>query len=445
MFNYSKRLTELLGRKSILFAFWCFIASFGAYFTMYAFRKPFNSAEYLGFTAFGMSLKTVLILSQVFGYMLSKFLGVKIISELKPNKRVILIIGLIVFAQLALIAFGVVPVPLKFVFLMLNGLPLGMVWGIIFSFLEGRKLTELIATGLSVSAIISSGSLKSLGRMLIENYGVSDFWMPSLIGFLFLPLFLLFVWMLSVIPAPNEKDVARKSKRLPMTKQDRRKTFLAYGVAIFTLVLTYTMLCIYRDFRDNFAVEIWNELDPNGDPSVFTTTEIPIALLVILITSTLTLFKSNYKGLLFTFTLIFIGLLLIGFSNFLFTIHALSPIVWMILNGLGLYMAYVPFQIVVYERFVALFKIDGNAGYFMYLSDSVGYLGSILVLVYKEFLVSKTNWLAFFQSLSYGIMIAGFILLLAASIWIARRYLSQRKSEYREEGSKIMLSADLEG
>lgn len=442
MFNYSKQISKLLERKSILFAFWCFVASFGAYFTMYAFRKPFNAAEYSGFSAFGMSLKTVLILSQVSGYMLSKFLGVKVISELKANKRVILIIGLIVFAQLALIGFSIVPVPLKFACLILNGLPLGMVWGIIFSFLEGRKLTELIATGLSVSAIVSSGSLKSLGRMLIENYGISDFWMPALIGFFFLPLFLLFVWMLSVIPAPNEKDVARKSKRLPMTKEGRRKVFLAYGVAIFTLVLTYTMLCIYRDFRDNFAVEIWHELDSKGDTSVFTATEIPIALAVILITSTLAFFKSNFKGLFFTFTLIFIGLLLIGFSNFLFTMHVLSPIVWMTLNGLGLYMAYVPFQIVVYERFVALFKINGNAGYFMYLSDSVGYLGSILVLVYKEFFVSKTNWLAFFQSLSYSIMIVGFILLLAASLWIARRYLTQRKSEYREEENKPLLIAE---
>lgn len=437
-------MARLLERKSILFAIWCFVASFGAYFAMYAFRKPFNAAEYSGFSAFGMSLKTVLILSQVSGYMLSKFLGVKVISELKANKRVVLIIGLIVFAQLALIGFSIVPVPLKFVFLILNGLPLGMVWGIIFSFLEGRKLTELIATGLSVSAIVSSGSLKSLGRMLIENYGISDFWMPTLIGFFFLPLFLLFVWMLSVIPAPNEKDVARKSKRLPMTKEGRRKVFLAYGVAVFTLVLTYTMLCVYRDFRDNFAVEIWHELDSKGGTSIFTATEIPIALAVILITSTLAFFKSNFKGLFFTFALVFIGLLLIGFSNFLFTIHVLSPIIWMTLNGLGLYMAYVPFQIVVYERFVALFKINGNAGYFMYLSDSVGYLGSILVLVYKEFFVSKTNWLAFFQSLSYSIMIVGFILLLAASLWIARRHLIQRKSSYREEESKTLLMADLD-
>lgn len=442
MFNYSKQITQLLERKSLLFVFWCFIASFGAYFAMYAFRKPFNAAEYSGLSAFGISLKTVLILSQVSGYMLSKFLGVKIISELKPNRRIALIIGLIVFAQLALIGFSSVPIPFKFVCLILNGLPLGMVWGIIFSFLEGRKLTELIATGLSVSAIVSSGSLKSLGRILIENYGVNEFWMPAIIGFIFLPFFLLFVWMLSIIPAPNEKDVERKSKRLPMTKEGRRKVFLTYGVAIFALVLTYTMLSIYRDFRDNFAVEIWHELDSKGDASVFTATEIPIALAVILITSTLAFFRSNFKGLFFTFSLVFIGLTLIGFSNFLFNLHALSPIIWMTLNGLGLYMAYVPFQIVVYERFVALFKINGNAGYFMYLSDSVGYLGSILVLVYKEFFVSKTNWLAFFQSLSYLIMIGGFVLLLAASFWIARRYLIQLKSTNKEASIKAVLSND---
>lgn len=402
--------------------FWCFVASFGAYFCMYAFRKPFSSAEYAGFELMGMSLKTVLILSQVFGYMLSKFIGVKVISELKASKRVRLIIGLILFAELALALFGLVPNGVKPIMLFLNGIPLGMVWGVVFSFLEGRRVTELIATGLSVSAIVSSGMLKSFGRILIEDYGVSDFWMPALIGGLFIPLFLFFVWMLSRIPAPDKRDENLKSKREAMKGEDRLEILKTYGLGILMLVLTYALFSIFRDFRDNFSIEIWSEMQAgNVSAGVYTRSELPIAVIVIITTAFLVLFKSNYRGFLFTCSFVFLGLLIIGLSTVLFEMGSISPLNWMIVNGLGLYMAYVPFQIVMYERLVALFRMKGNAGYLMYISDSIGYLGSVGVMTYKEFFQSSISWLNFFQSICYWVAIIGGVCLFVALFFFVRK------------------------
>lgn len=48
-------------------------------------------------------------------------------------------------------------------------------------------------------------------------------------------------------------------------------------------------------------------------------------------------------------------------------------------------MGYVPFQIVLLERFVATFNIRGNVGFLMYLSDSFGYLVSVLLIFSGEF------------------------------------------------------------
>ncbi len=390
---------------------------------MYAFRKPFSSAEYAGFELMGMSLKTVLILSQVFGYMLSKFIGVKVISELKASKRVRLIVGLILFAEIALALFGCVPNGVKPIMLFLNGIPLGMVWGVVFSFLEGRRVTELIATGLSVSAIVSSGMLKSFGRILIEDYGVSDFWMPALIGVMFIPLFILFVWMLSKIPAPNAEDEQLKSKREAMKGQDRMEVLRKYGLGILMLVLTYALFSIFRDFRDNFSVEIWSEMQQGSvSPDVYTRSELPIALIVIVTTAFLVLFKSNFRGFLFTSSFVFIGLFIIGASTVLFQTGKISPLNWMIVNGLGLYMAYVPFQIVMYERLVALFRMKGNAGYLMYISDSIGYLGSVGIMTYKEFFQSDVSWLSFFESICYWVAIVGGVCLSIALLFFVRKH-----------------------
>src|SRR5690606_648451 len=105
-----------LGRKQFALVVWALIASFGAYFCMYAFRKPFNTGLYEGLALWGISYKTILILAQVAGYMVSKFLGIKIISELKASKRTSLALLLIGIAQVSLLLFGAVPYPYNFIF-----------------------------------------------------------------------------------------------------------------------------------------------------------------------------------------------------------------------------------------------------------------------------------------------------------------------------------------
>ena len=64
----------------------------------------------------------------------------------------------------------------------LNGLPLGMIFGLVLAFLEGRKCTEALAAGLCASFIVSSGVVKSVGRWLIVNQGYSEFEMPWITG-----------------------------------------------------------------------------------------------------------------------------------------------------------------------------------------------------------------------------------------------------------------------
>ena len=104
-------------QKPIFFFLWSFMAAFLAYASMYAFRKPFNAASYDGFELFNLPLKDLLLISQILGYMLSKFIGIKVISEMNKSKRVGLIFKLILIAHLALFLFAIVPVQFKFLFL----------------------------------------------------------------------------------------------------------------------------------------------------------------------------------------------------------------------------------------------------------------------------------------------------------------------------------------
>src|SRR4249919_836896 len=134
------RVTRWLSRASPgLFAAYAVTMAFSTYFAMYSFRKPFAAAHFSGAMIGPLDLKSALIISQLLGYALSKFLGIKVNSEMRPGQRAWALVLLIAWAEAALILFAVLPPQGKVVALFLNGLPLGTVWGVVFSFLEGRR------------------------------------------------------------------------------------------------------------------------------------------------------------------------------------------------------------------------------------------------------------------------------------------------------------------
>ncbi|MEI9912071.1 MAG: DUF5690 family protein [Bacteroidota bacterium] len=103
----------------------CSPVAFLAYSSVYAFRKPFTVATFDGVKYWGMTYQTLLIISQVIGYMLSKFYGIKFISELKTIGRFKTSVVLTGSAWLSLLFFGLAPAPFGMIFLFINGLCLG--------------------------------------------------------------------------------------------------------------------------------------------------------------------------------------------------------------------------------------------------------------------------------------------------------------------------------
>jgi hypothetical protein len=177
------------------------------------------------------------------------------------------------------------------------------------------------------------------------------------------------------------------------------------------------LLTIFRDFRDNFSAEVWKALGYGNSPEIFTTTEIPVSIAVLIVMGSLMLIRNNKLALMVNHLIIFIGMILIGVSTFLFQQQLISPPIWMILIGLGLYLGYVPFNSIFFDRLLAAFKYVGTVGFIMYVADSFGYLGSVGVLFFKEFGYAELSWLDFFISSGYIISFAGSILIAASMLY----------------------------
>ncbi len=426
-------LTRAMSENSWLLMAVATLAAFSTYSAMYGFRKPFTAAGYDEFPELlGLSFKSFIVISQVLGYTISKFAGIKVVSEMGKNRRAIAIVGIIIVAELALLGFGAAPMKLKPLFMFLNGIPLGMVWGLVFSYLEGRKFTEIMGVGLCASFIFASGFAKTIGKWIeteLVTAQISIAWMPFLSGLVYLLPLVFFVWLLNQVPEPNEEDVELRTKREPMNGKQRLAFFKAFAPGLVLLIITYTILTAFRDFRDNFMSNILDALGYADQPDIFTKTELPVTLGVLLFLGTIMFIKNNRRALLVNHWVIFAGLFLAGGSTFAYQSGIISPLVWVSLTGFATYMAYIPFNCLLFERMIATFKYVSTAGFLIYLADSFGYLGSVSVLLFKELGTKDLSWLNFFIQFNYALTAIGCLGTLAALIYFIKRKVTVNNSQ----------------
>jgi len=400
--------------------------SFVAYCCIYAFRKPFTAGTYADLELWGIQFKIVLVTAQVAGYALSKFIGIRIISGMTPQRRTTYLFGLVGVAGLSLLGFAVTPFPWNAVWMFVNGIPLGMAWGLIFSYLEGRRVTEALAAILCVNFIISSGFVKTTGKWLLVSHGVSELWMPFVVALMFLPALLICIWVLEHLPPPSEADKAQRAPRNRMTSAECKALFMRYAPGLVLLVATYLVLTIVRDLRDNFAVEIWDELGFKGQASILTTAEIPVAICSLLAVGAMMFVKDNFRALWLNHALAVLGAILLFGGTFLFQSGLISPIIWMISSGFGLFLPYILFNGVLFDRLMASFRERGNVGFLMYLADSIGYLGSVVVLLWRNFGAGEMSWLNFYIKLCYlGAALCVGLMLLSWYYFFKKRRQSQ--------------------
>ncbi len=400
-----QRLAEKLSRApGVWVGAYALSAAFATYFCMYAFRKPFTVATYESVDGWTLAIdfKIAIVICQVLGYALSKFIGIKIVSEAPPARRAVMIIIFIAAAEAALVLFAVLPAAWKLLAIFLNGLPLGMIWGLVFSYLEGRRTSEILGAGLCASFILSSGVVKSAGRALIVDFGVPEMWMPAVTGLAFFPILTLSAVLLSLTPPPDEADRRERMARTPMYRQDRRDFFAANAFGLATLIAAYVVLTALRDFRDNFAVEIWDAVGFSDAPAIFTLSEAPIAAAVLALMALTAFIRNNKSAFLFQHWVIIAGAAVIAASTYCFETGRIGPVSWMIAVGMGLYIGYVPYNCILVDRMTAALGRPGNAAFFMYLADSSGYAGSVGLLLYKSFGAAKLSWLSFFTGFCYA-------------------------------------------
>lgn len=409
-----KRLSDFL------FILWAGGAALLSYSLVYALRKPFTAASFENAEFFDLDYKVVVTISQILGYVISKFIGIKLISELKAEERFKFILTSVLLADASLILFGLLSTPFNVAAMFLNGLSLGCMWGVIFSFIEGRRVTDILASLLGVSMVVSSGTAKSVGLYVMNHLHVSEFWMPALIGAVALPLLLLLGWALNRLPKPTQEDIAMKSERETLNGRQRRELFKSYMPFLSMLFVANIAIVVLRDIKEDFLVNI---IDVSSySPWLFAQIDSIVTLIILGIFGLMVFVKDNLKALSVLFVLIMSGMVVMSVVSFGQEQFRLSPVAWLFIQSLCLYITYLTFQTIFFDRFIACFRIRGNVGFFIVTTDFLGYTGTVVVLVLKEFCNPNIDWALFYNQLAGYVGIFCCILFACSFVYLHQRF-----------------------
>lgn len=409
-----KRLSDFL------FILWAGGAALLSYSLVYALRKPFTAASFENAEFFDMDYKVVVTISQILGYVVSKFIGIKLISELQSEERFKFILTSVLLAEASLILFGLLSTPFNVAAMFLNGLSLGCMWGVIFSFIEGRRVTDILASLLGVSMVISSGTAKSVGLYVMNHLHVSEFWMPALIGAVALPLLLLLGWALNKLPEPNKEDIAMKSERETLNGKQRWELFKSFMPFLSMLFIANIAIVVLRDIKEDFLVNI---IDVSAySPWLFAQIDSVVTLIILGIFGLMVLVKDNLKALSVLFGLIIAGMIVMSVVSFGQQQLRLSPVIWLFIQSLCLYIAYLTFQTIFFDRFIACFRIRGNVGFFIVTTDFLGYTGTVLVLVLKEFCNPDIDWAVFYNQFAGYVGIFCCVTFVCSFVYLHQRF-----------------------
>ncbi len=414
--------TTGFNRRQILTALFAATIAFLTYASVYAYRKPFTVATFDGIKYWGVPYQTLLIISQGVGYMLSKFYGIKFISELKRLGRWRTSATLIGIAWLALLVFAIIPPPYGMICLLINGFMLGFMWGIVFSYVEGRRATDFIGSAMAVSFIFAGGFTRSVAVWLRESWNITDQWLAFTTGLLFAIPLILFLLLIEKIAPPDADDIRERTVRMPMNKESRQKLIKQFGLGLVVITITYLFLTVMRDIRDNFMSNMWNDLGYGKKPAIFTRTETVTSVIVLAVMSMLVIIRNNFKAFQVIHGVITFGFLIAGISSLMFIAGYMDGALWMQLTGLGLYMGYIPFNCIFFERLIASFRIVGNVGFLIYIADAYGYLGSMSVVLTKEILRLQVNWVSFYSTAVIILSVVGVAGTILSLLYFNRKY-----------------------
>jgi hypothetical protein len=235
------------------------------------------------------------------------------------------------------------------------------------------------------------------------------------------------------MPEPSKADIEARVRREPMDSLHRWAFIRHFLLGMVMLMVAYFFLTAYRDYRDNFGVNILTDLGYGQHKDIFSRSESWVTLGVLVALAALVFVRNNRWGLAGAFSIMLTGTVVLCAGTLLFDAGRINGLTWMILTGLGVYLAYVPYGSVLFDRIIASSGVVATAVFAIYVADSIGYVGSITLMQVKDHAFTEVSHLDFFHGLSYFLAVLSFVLLSGSCIYFVWGHRHGKHQEGLEE------------
>lgn len=243
--------------------------------------------------------------------------------------------------------------------------------------------------------------------------------MPALIGAIAFPLLCLTGWMMTRFPRPTAADIAARTERVTLNGSERRNLFLRFMPILTLLFVANLLITVMRDIKEDFIVCI---IDVSTISAwTFAHVDTIATLVMLAIFALLATVKNHTAALYALLALSTLGMGALAFIGANSDTLGISTTTWLFAQSLCIDVAYLGFQTIFFERFIACFKIRGNVGFFIITIDFVGYAGTVALLIFKEYLLTGIDWSVFYDYINLYVGLACCIAFVGSMAYIARR------------------------
>jgi hypothetical protein len=140
-----------------------------------------------------------------------------------------------------------------------------------------------------------------------------------------------------------------------------------------------------RSLRDDFAPEILAGLGAEIQANDYATIDFWVALVVMVVNGASVFIRDNRIALQAALGVCALGFAITLLAIGLRTFASVSPQMMMVYIGAGLYLPYVAVHTTIFERMIAWTRDRANVGFLMYVADSLGYFGYVVIMILKTF------------------------------------------------------------
>eukprot|EP00039_Didymoeca_costata_P006013 m.86746 g.86746 ORF g.86746 m.86746 type:complete len:764 (-) comp13070_c1_seq2:518-2809(-) len=359
--------------------------------------------------------KIWITLGHASGYALGKLFAVPIIPSVHPQRRLYVVLGVLLFSVLAMSPFAAVRLEVQMGLVFAAAVPMSLLFGVMTQYLEGRSSTDLLNSGLVFVMVLGAPLVRSISQVALDG-GLDPLELPVVILGAYTPIALLAAIVLDTVPPPSLNDALERSERVPVSLGKSLHLWKPHMLGVFLVLIGSTAITTFRSVREYFAAEIYQRaLGKNPKAWEYIVMELPGAGTTILLCAILFKVKSHKIALWVMFIVMLLASALISVTSYLFSVQYISGFLYLILISLGTNLVYAPGSFLVFDRLIAALKQPGTSSFLVFLSDVLGQLGSVAAICYREFDPTQTNKeeLDFFMNITQtlaGIMIGSFCL-----------------------------------